>query len=220
LTPTLGLIPLVHAQAGEVTLKPTDDTYVDRSNPNLNYGADSILEIQNYQSVPDQNYQCDIWLKFNLSSVPDGAVIDTATLQLHTYIVEQKFSVAAYSSSNDSWTESTLTYSNRPTYNMTPMDSVLVVISSQWYNWSTVDAVMDSLSKGLKVATIVMHGLQTFSPQTVQFESKESPYLDYSPALIVHWSNVVPEFPVFLALPFFMLATLLPLIVDRRKRTK
>jgi hypothetical protein len=35
----------------------------------------------------------------------------------------------------------------------------------------------------------------------------------------VHWSSVVPEFPAFLIMPVFMMATLLAVIVYRRKRT-
>lgn len=44
-------IKTVNAQAGQVILQPSDDTYVDSSNSNANYGGQNILRIQNYQEV-------------------------------------------------------------------------------------------------------------------------------------------------------------------------
>lgn len=144
----------VNAQAG-VTIKPTDDTYVDVVNPDSNYGRQSYLKIMSYESA----YLTDIiivWLKFNLSSVPDGAVIDGATISLHTSVVGQTYNVQAYSCSDNSWTEVSLTYSNMPSYNTTSMDSVSVSTSNLWYNWSVVDAVRNALNGYPKSVTIVM----------------------------------------------------------------
>jgi hypothetical protein len=39
-------IKTVNAQAGQVTLKPTDDTYVESNNPNSNYGGQNYLSIE------------------------------------------------------------------------------------------------------------------------------------------------------------------------------
>jgi len=215
----------VNAQVGEVTLKPSDDTYVDSSNPNSNYGEQNYLQITNYNSETNTAYESIVWLKFNLSSVPDGAVIDEATLRLRTSSVNGSFNVNAYSGSDllnvsavASWTELTLTYSRMPSYNTTSTDSVLVGTSDQRYNWSVVDAVKDALNSAARTVTIVLfdpspHGL----PSSISFNSKEFSISDYAPILTVHWSGIVPEFPSFLVLALFMMATLLAIIVRRKK---
>jgi hypothetical protein len=215
----------VSAQAGEVTLKPTDDTYVDSSNPNSNYGGQNYLQITNYNSEINSAYESIVWLKFNLSSVPDGAVIDGATLRLRTSSVTGSFNVNAYSGSDFlnvsavvSWTELTLTYSNMPSYNMTSMDPALVATNNQWYNWSVVDAVKDALNSTARTVTMVLFDP---SPQgllsSISFNSKEFSISDYAPTLTVHWSGIVPEFPAFLVLPLYMMATLLAVTVYRKR---
>jgi hypothetical protein len=213
------------AQVGEVTLKATDDTYVDSSNPNSNYGEQNYLQITNYNSEINSAYESIVWLRFNLSSVPDGALIDGATLQLRTSSVNGSFNVNAYSGSDFLsvsaivvWTELTLTYFSMPSYNTTSMDSVLVGTSGQWYNWSVVDAVRYALNSTGRTVTMVLfdpspHGLLS----SISFNSKEFSISDYAPALTVHWSGIVPEFPTFLVLPLFMMAALLSVIVRRKK---
>jgi hypothetical protein len=195
----------ISAQVSDVTLKPTDDTYLDSSNPNSNYGEQNYLQITNYNSEINIAYESIVWLKFNLSSVPDGAVIDGATLQLRTSSVNGSFNVNAYSGSNFlnvsavvSWTESTLTYSDMPSYNTTSMSSVLVETSGQWYNWSVVDAARDALNSrsigtaifDRSIVTLVLydpspHGLLS----SISFNSKESSISDYAPTLTVHWTG-------------------------------
>ena len=94
-----------------------------------------------------------VWLKFSLPTIQDGAVIDTAILQLYAYSVwYETFNINAYSSIDNSWKESTLTYSNMPNYNSTPLDSEIVTNHfswenySQWYNWDVIDAIKNALN--------------------------------------------------------------------------
>ena len=217
----------VRAQGGQVTLKPTDDTYVDSGNPDSDYGGRNYLQVMNYNSQINSNgtRESIVWLKFNLSSVPEGAVIDGATLQLWTSSVNGSFNVNAYSGTDllnvsaiISWTEMTVTYSNMPFYNTTSMDSVLVETSGQWYNWSVLDAVRDALNNPARTITIVLydpspHGLTS----AIWFDSKESS-IAYSPTLTVHWSAVVPEFPTLLILALFIIASVPATVICRKKR--
>jgi hypothetical protein len=52
-------IKTVNAQAGQVALLPTDDTYVDSSNPNVNYGSLNSLQIEDYHDFL-QNYENNV----------------------------------------------------------------------------------------------------------------------------------------------------------------
>lgn len=214
-------ISLAHAQAGAVTVTPKDNTYVDSSSPDSNNGGQNYLVISNWNFLSEP-YQDIVWLKFDLSTVPDGAVVDMATLQLYTAVVSETFNVHAYSCSNNSWTELTLAYSNMPSYNTTSMDSVLVTTNNQWYNWSVIDAVRNALNSNPKSVTIVM---QEPTPHisaaaSVYFMSKESS-TDYVPKLIIHWNRVMPGFPTFLAavllVSLFIIIILVATIYYRKK---
>jgi hypothetical protein len=194
--------------------------------PNSNYGGQTHLDIE-YFIIGTPPYQLTyidiVWLKFNLSSVPDGAVVDVATLQLYTVTAGETFDVHTYSCSYNSWTELSLTYSNMPSYNTTSMDSALVAAGYQWYNWSVVDAVTNALSSHSSAVTVVMNEPSPHSPfSNVWFDSKEEPaqVTDYSPKLTVHWSEVVPEFPTFLILPLFMIATLLLVMIYKKRSVR
>jgi hypothetical protein len=159
-------------------------------------------------------------LKFDLSSVPNGAVIDEATLMLYAYLVGETFNVHAYSCSYNSWTELTLTYSNMPSYSTTSIDSILVATNNQWYNWSVFDAVTNALNSNSKAVTIVLSEPSPHSSaSSISFYSKEAPVFlgtGYSPKLTVHWSSVVAEFPTFLILPFLMI-TIIAVVLYKKK---
>jgi hypothetical protein len=234
-----------YAQADQVTLKPTDDTYVDSHNPDSDHGNGISLYIGNWQGPSDSMIE-KVWLKFSLPAIQDGSVVDSAILQLYAYSVwYETFNVNAYSCTDDSWNESTLTYSNMPNYNITPMDSKMVTTHfqkenySQWYNWNVVDAVKNALNSDAKTLTIV---LSDPSPHVLGaqawFYSKEHS-ADYSPALTIHWrvnssptyspsptettspalspSPSVPEFPSWTILSTVLLATLLAILLIKRK---
>jgi hypothetical protein len=215
-------VKAVYASSGQVTLRPTDDTFADSSNPGSNYGGLGYLQVMNYQSAYSSDTMI-IWLRFDLSSIPEGAVIDGATLSLYASLVGETYTVQACSSSNNSWTELSLTNGNMPNYNTTSMDSVLVASANQWYNWTVVDAVENALSGNPKSVTIVMQEPNPHSSAAwLWFDSKESQVypslgIDYRPELTIHWSSVVPEFPTFLVLPFFMMATLIGVTLYKKK---
>jgi hypothetical protein len=107
---------MAHATAGavfagateppEMILPPTDDTYIDESNPDSVFG--SVTEL----SVDGGNYEIP-YIKFDLSSVT--APVDVAILKL--YITSGAVGPHnVYKVADNSWTESTLTWNNAPAY--------------------------------------------------------------------------------------------------------
>jgi hypothetical protein len=58
------------------------DTYVDEANPGTSYEADIMLKAGYMTSAPSIHYET--YLRFSLASLPAGAVIETATLNLYS----------------------------------------------------------------------------------------------------------------------------------------
>lgn len=216
----IAAIPLVNAQEGQASINPTDDTFIDFSQQDSNYGGQTNLYVEKFQQSQD-NWERRTWLEFNLSSVPEGATVDVAILRLYCDSALETYDVYAHSSSDASWTELTLTWSNMPSYNNTSMDVEQVATPNRWYNWSVTYAVqkaVDGIHEEPNIVTIVLQETSFRSPVSyVTFSSKEDS--SHHPELTVHWSGVVPEFPSFPILPLFMIATLLTVIVYRRKHT-
>jgi hypothetical protein len=211
------VIIVVYAQAGQVYQEATDSTYVDSNYPNSNYAGQEYLQIKNYQ---DKEI---VWLKFNLSSVPEGAVVDNATLSmalnLVNYISPVSYNVHAYSCSDNSWNQSSLTYSNMPSYNSTSMSSTLVSTLDPlaWYGWNVVDAVRDALNSNAKAVTIVLFDPSPNSSNTTLTFANFVSSSGSPPNLYIQWSSIaVPEFPTLL-IPFFMIATLLAVAFYKKK---
>lgn len=183
---------------GQLVLDPTDDTYTDDYNLESNFGAQDIVKLSSYQ--PNFLwYHTDIWLKFDLSSVPAEAAIDSATLQLFAANVTDTYNHTwAYSCANSSWQESTLTFQHFQDYlfqdmNFTLMSDVPVSTANQWYNWSVNNAVSDVMSNDKGNVTLVLmvgNGEIHDSSAYAAFCSKESELgLVYAPKLAIHWSN-------------------------------
>ena len=212
-------VKTVNAQTdGQVTLKPTDDTYVDSSSPDSNYGGQTLFGVENseyYSTYYNSTTQDTAWLKFDLSTIPNGVTVDNATLQLFALIIPETSNVNAYSCADNSWTELTLTYSNMPSYNTSPIDSVVIASGYQWYSWSVIDAVRNELNNNSKAVTIVLNDSPQNSINFNEFMSKEGA-ADTSPKLTISWSKTVPELPIFMILPLFLIATMLVILAFKK----
>ena len=76
----LGAVQPAAGQAvptGEATFTATEDTYVKESSPSSSYGQRSSLEADNAPSVKR------ILLRFNVSGIPAGATVTSATVRLY-----------------------------------------------------------------------------------------------------------------------------------------
>jgi hypothetical protein len=93
------------------TLTVVEDAYVDSTQPTANFGADVSV-------VADRN-TTETYLKFDLSSLPNDAVIRGLTLKAVAYESTDfggNGDVNVYFSSDDRWTESTITYDTKPAF--------------------------------------------------------------------------------------------------------
>jgi len=206
-------VAAVKAQGGQVTLNPTDDTYVDRYGAShSNYGSSEMLKVclVHYWTL----------LKFDLSSIPEGALGITAALELYTTYngVTTTHDVIACLVLNNSWSEATLIGED-----IIPdgreLDTEYVANNETWYEWIVTEAVLNATANNATAVTILLRYSYGMDAPSVSFRSKEAS-LTKKPKLTVSWTGIIPEFPSFLILPLFMIATLLAAIVYRRKHTE
>jgi hypothetical protein len=212
-------VAVVKAQGGQVILKPTDDTYVAFMNPAANYGSAQMLRVclAHYWT----------WLKFDLSTIPKGAVGISALLELCTTyngVASPHFVVACLALLNktisNSWSEATLTGDNA--FNGfymgdAELDTDYVANNEVWYEWNVAQAVVNATTSNATDVTIIMRYPYPEDATSLAFNSKEASSTK-APKLTVSWTDAIPEFPPILILPSFMIATLVAVLMIKRKQ--
>lgn len=98
---------------------PTDDACVCSGEPNKNFGSDSILYTGDPYIFSGGYIHYNSYLKFDISTIPSNAKLTKAELILHTMFYKNltpgpQGDVNIYYISDTSWSESTITYSNKP----------------------------------------------------------------------------------------------------------
>jgi hypothetical protein len=127
---------------GIETFYPTDDTYVDQFAPANVNGARSNIAIRN-QYGASATWELDGLFRFDLASIPRGAVITRATLQVYYYVYRDTNPVGRTLTCHRitaAWSESAVTWNTRPTYDSTSTAGSPVPSTYTWIPWDvTVD---------------------------------------------------------------------------------
>lgn len=99
-----------------------EDAMVDSVATGTNYGSDTFLWIQGTGTINPLGSERISYLKFDLSSIPDTLLAEITSAELGIYFNERYQGtpsvdpeVSLHRVSGDSWNESTINYSNRPT---------------------------------------------------------------------------------------------------------
>jgi hypothetical protein len=133
--------------------QPSDDAWVEAEYPGSNHGSDVKLAVR----ANDPGYMDkSSYLKFSLSRIPPDAIITSAKLWLYCYDTVGTYNeVDASGVVSDSWSESTLTYSNAPgIFNY--LDFKFVNVANKWYSWDVTSWVKTQF-QGDKVVSICMN---------------------------------------------------------------
>jgi len=143
------------------TLYTPDDARVSSASSNTNYG-NTTLVVQKNASVEIATY-----IKFNLNSVP-GSTITSARLRLYqvsggTGETTEKI----YSCSDDSWSESTLKWSNKPAWGT---QQASFSTPGGQYLWTNIDVTsyINANFNGDKLVTMVIRDDQNLN-KNVQY---------------------------------------------------
>ena len=97
----------VNAYASTYTLFPTDDTYVEKSAPINNFGGAT------YFSASADSPLSWAYLKFYLGDIQSSETIIGATMDLYSFF-GYKSAGEVYHVSDDSWSETSLTWNTQP----------------------------------------------------------------------------------------------------------
>jgi hypothetical protein len=212
-------VAVVKAEGGQVILKPTDDTYISPlNNPTANYGSSQRLRVSLVYYLT--------WLKFDLSTIPKGAVGISALLELCTTyngVASPHFVVACLAllnkTASNSWSEANLTGDsdlNGLYMGDVELDTDYVVNNEVWYEWNVTQAVVNATASNATDVTIIMRYPYPEEATSLAFNSKEASSTK-APKLTVSWTDAIPEFPPILILPSFMIATLVAVLMMKRK---
>ena len=100
------------AQAEMVIVNDTADTYVDTSQPTKNLGRNKILFSQ-FDASTDR--RANIYLRFDLSSIPHGSSINEATIRVYLNEMNglKTVNMGVYRATSD-WQEWEMTWQNKP----------------------------------------------------------------------------------------------------------
>jgi len=166
--------PVIGSTIITLTLYPIADAYVNSASPNTNYGGEKNLYVS---SNSEFNYT---YVMFDLSSIPSDANIISANLSL--YLAGTGGSIygwpadriGVYYCSDSSWTESKITWNDRPSFDPTPTDtwSFSMIYSVRVYkSWNVTKDVRAAFPSG-KLTEVVKFEAKTKYGYAV-FSSRE-----------------------------------------------
>jgi hypothetical protein len=160
------------------TLIPTTAAYVVASNPTVNYGADTVLDVESVSSGGIVTPTELTYLEFNTSIIPKGMSITSGVLTMY---LTGKSNVATgqvgvYVANGSSWGQLAIDWDNRPSYSNTPLAvNYTIPYIGQNYTWS-IGTVFPQVSQNLTLvlASPASTGILSFD----NINSLYYPYLD------------------------------------------
>ncbi len=185
----IGAVGLGSAGADNLIFYPTDDTFVDEWVPNHAWGSSSRMMIRNTGNGP---WEADPLVRFDISSIPPGTNIPSATLYLYYYRWQDSNPagrpLTCYRITSN-WNEGTTTWNTQPTRASTVTSSATVPSSFQWMHWDVTDDVENFVNGSVNdYGWMIMD--ETYwgggSIPLMGFYSKEAPQL-------IPYLEVVPE---------------------------
>ncbi len=176
----------------KITLTPTKDSYINRPEPSKNYGKENTLWVVDY---PNNELKRSL-LKFDLSSIPSGAKIHNATLELFFFRYDDmdNYEVSVHTL-DGSWAETGVTWNNAPSYSSFPIDTTLVGFPEPplYVSWDVTNAVENMVETNYGFL-VKMTNENNGNPMKMKmFRARENN--SYSPKLVVEYSQWVPYTP-------------------------
>ena len=167
--------------ANTTVLYALSDTYVNSSSPAANHGSGETLMIQTPESYA--------YIKFDLGSIPQGALITSATMSLYLETGSEwsgpfgKAQIGCYYC-DGAWNEDKLTWLNHPEFAIQPTSifSFGLLVFTGYKSWIVTQDVQTALQSGSLTEVLKF----TDGTGTIFFGSRES---SHKPKLVVEYST-------------------------------
>jgi hypothetical protein len=141
---TLGLATASEYPDNPILLSPTDDTKIKQEKKGTNFGNQDSMTVLNGIGFFYDDHKIDSLVRFDLSSLPPGAEIYSATLSLYYYKYDgyspKGRSLACYRIMGD-WQENTVKWKNRPPLAPEPTSESIVPSKGKWMDWDVKNDV-------------------------------------------------------------------------------
>lgn len=155
------------------------DAGVSSGNPGTNYGSDTSFYIQSASAANSFGNQFG-WLQFDLTNqIPAGATISSIKLRMFNFDADDQgddLPIAIHSSTDDSWTETGITYSNQPVFSGTAIATGTLDAPNQfrWYEFDVTSFVQAEYAGDGKVSLVIKPVSEGDDQwKTFQFNSRE-----------------------------------------------
>jgi len=171
-------------------LYPTHDSWVEAEFPNDNHGSDTTLKVRS-DARTRRTY-----LKFDLSSIPNGKTITSVKLYLYcTYMDANPFVQIYVHETGDDWLESSITWNNAPAVGSL-ITNISVGGTGQYYSWDITPYGQTQYSGDEMlsvVAKLLLDDPTQDNPNLARyFASKENTGTTKDPYLEVCYENTPP----------------------------
>jgi hypothetical protein len=154
-------------------LAPTADAYVfEGSSGNDNFGTSTALEVRKASGANDRW----TYLKFDTTAL---ATVTSVRLRLFGNLTSTTSTVVrtqAFGAANTTWTETGITWNNKPPSGTTVQAAVTLVNNSttaRWYEWDLTAYLQQEKAAGRNVVTLVMKNDVNTNP-TATFRSRQA----------------------------------------------
>ncbi len=170
-----------------VTLTANADSWVDQDATSDNHGTDTTLEVSSRDSSRNER----TFVRFNLSSIPGTATVQSASLNLFMYSAPSGSRTHDAHRVTASWTESGITWSNQPGAATLPSDSASTGTSDD----VTISWDVTSDAQGFVDGSLTNNGWRikdlaesSSTERRAQFRSREYGTSSQRPQLVVTYT--------------------------------
>jgi hypothetical protein len=134
-TTTAAIVPIV-------TLPAVADAWIDQNSPNANQGSATVLDVRSYDT--DRNRRALV--RSDLSGLPAGPTILSATLSLYASIVPSTSRTYGLRRITTDWSESGVTWNTAPAGHPTFSSATSTPASAGWITWDVLGDVTDMVN--------------------------------------------------------------------------
>ena len=171
----------------ELVIQPSNaDTYVRQDRATTNYGTGTTMDARRRN-----NQARRALVSFDLSGIPAGATINSATLELYASAVPGTSQTLDAHRITASWGETTATWNNQPAYDATPAASIAGGTAVGWKTWTVTSLAQawyasPSTNYGVLVKANLEGGTTTY---TYTFATRENATTGDRPILRVNYTT-------------------------------